>query len=404
MTYTHQPTITIGGVDYTGDTIDAVSITRGRTQVYQEPQPGYATIRLIDKTGNGLPIAAGDPVRIDLEPGRRVFWGTVTDWNARLYDTGIRNTPAATVAITAVGPMLRFNRRITAFNGRPAETDGTRILDLIEDAVSLTWEEATGTWADAEGTWAEQSVQPFDPNLIDPGLFDLAALDPTDRGYNALTTAQQAAADGFGILWETADGRLAFANADRRPANRAAGVYQIPADIINADLETVSQLADVTNRVTVTYATGSVTVQDDDSIARFGPYERQIDTQLVNETNAQARADDFLATHAVPTVQTGEIAVRLDGLSPSLAGDLLDLELNDAVRIPIPNTMRPTSRVGFIEQIVTRFDAHRAELVYTVSDYRLSEGSQRWGQVDPTLAWNDVSATLTWQDADPVTA
>jgi len=39
-----------------------------------------------------------------------------------------------------------------------------------------------------------------------------------------------------------------------------------------------------------------------------------------------------------------------------------------------------------------------------VSDYRLSEAAQRWGQVDPTLAWQDVSATLAWQDADPVTA
>ena len=404
MTFAPDPTVSIAGIDYTADAIDAVTITRGRDTVYSEPQPGFATVRLIDKTGQGVGIEVGDPVHIDLAPGRRVFWGTVTDWTAQLYDPGLRGQPAAVYSITAVGPLLRFNRRIIYFGGRQAETDGERILDIIEAGISLTWEEATGTWAQAQGTWAEATAQPFDPTIIDPGVFDLAALPAADQGYVALTAAQQAASSGEGILYETADGRIGFANADRRPANRAAGPYQIAAGIVRADLETRSQLADITNRVTVTYAGGAVTEEDIDSIGRFGPYASQVDTQLVNLTNAEARAESFLARHAIPTVQMGDVSIRLDGLDTTLAGDVLDLELNDAVRVPVPDTMGPTNRVGFVEQIVTRFDAFRAEVVLTVSDFRLSEGAQRWGQVDPTLAWQDVSATLEWQDADPVTA
>jgi hypothetical protein len=404
MTFQAAPTIRVGGVDFTGETIDAVTITRGRDTVYSEPQPGFASFRLIDKTGAGIPVEVGDRVLIDIEPGRRVFFGTVTDWNARLYDTGIRNEPAAIVSVTAVGPLLRFNRRLIYFDGRLAETDGERILNIIEEALALTWEEAVGTWEDTEGTWEDQSVQPFDSDLIDPGVFDLAAVTPNEAGYIALNLAQEAAASGEGILFETGDGFIGFANADRRAANRAAGAFQIPESLVRADLDTSSQLAEITNRVTVTFAGGVAEAEDPDSIQRFGPFASQIDTQLVNETNAQARADSFIARHAVPTVQMGAVAIRLDGLDPATAADLLELEVNDAVRVPVPLTMGPTNRTGFIEQIVVNFDPFRAEVVFKVSDFRLSEGAQRWSQVDPTLAWEDVSATLEWQDADTVTA
>jgi hypothetical protein len=404
MTFQPAPTVTIDGTDYTGDTIDQVTVTRGRDTVYSEPQPGYAVLRLIDKTGTGIPIEVGDRVTIDLEPGRPVFVGTITDWSAGLYDAGIRNTPAATVTITAVGPLMRLNRRVIYFDGRQAEQDGPRIADIIEDALGVPFEEASGTWAQQQGTFQNYLVQPYDPGLIDPGVFDLAAVPANDDGYSALTLAQQAAGSGAGILFETADGFIGFANADRRPANRAAGQFDIPSTVVRAELETTSALADITNRVTVSFAGGAVTDDDIDSIQRFGVYESQIATQLVNQTNAEARAEAFLSRHAVPTVQMGRIAIRLDGLDTSLADDLLNLDINAAVRVPVPDTMGPTNRVGFIEQIVTAFDPFRAEVTYIVSDYRLSEAAQRWGQVDPTLAWEDVWATLAWQDADPVTA
>jgi hypothetical protein len=404
MTFQADPTVTIRGVDFTGDTIDEVTVTRGRDTVYAEPQPGFATLRLIDKTGAGFPIEVGDPVSIDLEPGRTVFVGTITDWTAGLYDPGLRGDPAAIVTITAVGPLMRLNRRVIYFDGRLAELDAERIANIIETSLAVPWEEAAGTWAEQDGTFADYLVQPFDPALIDPGVFDLASIAAQDNGYNALSLAQEAAASGAGILFETGDGFIAFADADRRPANRAAGAFEIPTTVVRAELETLSQLADITNRVTVTYSGGAVTAQDLDSIQRFGVYASEVQTTLVNQANAEARADDFLTRHALPTVQMGSIAIRLDGLDDTLADDLLDLELNAAVRVPVPDTMGPTNRVGFIEQIVTRFDPHRAELVLNVSDFRLSEGGQRWGQVDATLAFEDVSATLAWQDADPVTA
>jgi hypothetical protein len=397
-----DPTVTIDGVDYTGDTIGAVRVTRGRDTVYSEPQPGYATIRLIDKTGQGIPVAVGTAVAVDLEPGRPVFRGTITDWTAELYDPGIGSTPAATVSITAVGPMLRLNRRLVFSGGRTAELEADRILAAIEDGLALTWEEASGAWDDFDGAWEDALEQPFDPALIDPGIFTLGDLDPQDAGYNALTVIQQSAASGAGIAYETADGFIAFANADRRPANRAAGPYDVPSTVVVAQLNTYSQLADISNKVAVTYASGVETAQDDVSISQYGSWERQVDTNLANQSNALARANDYINRHGQPSVQFGQVAIRVDGLGVTLAGQLLDLDINDAVDIPIPRTLLPTNTVGFVEQVVYRFDAFRAEIVLTVSDYRLSEAAERWGQVEPSIIWDDV--LITWSQATTVYA
>jgi len=404
-TFAPNPTVTIDGVDYTGDTIGAVRVTRGRDTVYSEPQPGFATIRLIDKTGQGIPVAVGTPVAVDLEPGRPVFRGTITDWTAELYDAGIGSTPAATVSITAVGPMLRLNRRLVFRTGRTLELEADRIVAAIEDALALTWEEASGPWEDFDGAWQDALEQPFDPALIDPGIFELGDLDPQDAGYNALTVVQQSAASGAGIAYETADGFIAFANADRRPDNRTAGPYSIPGNVVVAQLNTFSQLADITNKVSVTYEGGVVTAADGVSIEQYGSWEKQVDTNLANLSNAEARANDYISRHGQPSVQFGQVGIRVDGLDPTLADDLLDLDINDAVDIPIPRTLLPTNTVGFIEQVVYRFDAFRAEIILTVSDYRLSEAAVRWGQLPDSqteffsATWQYVKPQIRWQDA-----
>lgn len=408
MSWTPQPLVTIGDVtglwsfasptwatmppvwsrvgivptfDFTGDTIGQVTVTRGRDTVYSEPQPGFASVELIDKTGVGLGLEVGLRIAIEVEPDRPVFVGTITDWTAQLYDAGIANTTAAVYQITAVGPLVTLNRRVIYTAGRAAELDASRIDNILSVA----------------------APDIYDPALIDPGVFDLAAIPAEDAGYNALTLAQQAAGSGAGILFETADGFVGFVDADGRPLIRRAGVFNIPANVVRAQLETLSQLADITNRVTVTYSGGAVVRTDTDSIGRFGEFDRQIETQLVNLSNAEIRAEAFVSSHAVPTVQMSPITIRVDGLDEALAQDILDIDINHAVEVPVPSTLLPTSSIGFVEQIVTRLDPYRVEVALTVSDYRLSEGAQRWGQVDPTIRWQDVSATLTWQDAVEVT-
>lgn len=405
MSWRPAPTVTIGGVDYTGQTIGQVTVTRGRRTVYERPNAGFASIELRD-VGDLPPLRVGRDVVVTIEDSagtpRTVFTGLLSDWSSQTVSTG--NQPIVVYSLQAVGPLALLNRRTVLAGGSPAETDGDRVLAAVSGA-DLTWEEVPfeTTWADAEGTW--ETFGPVDTTLIDPGVFDLAALDPSDGGYNALQVAQDAGFSGEGILFEAPDGRIGYANADRRAANEQAGFLPIPAALLDVEGLTLTQaLADITNRVAVEYAAGAVTSEDLFSITEFGLYETEFRTLLVNETNAQARADEFIARHAVPPLVLEELPLNLLALPDGLRDSVIDLNTNDALEVTgIPNRIGLTTFQGFVEGLTLTVDPFSARLIFTVSEKGLSVGSQRWGQVSDAIAWQDVDSALTWQDATVVT-
>jgi hypothetical protein len=169
-------------------------------------------------------------------------------------------------------------------------------------------------------------------------------------------------------------------------------------------LRVLSQLADITNVVTVEFDGGAVTEQDTASIVEFGRYETDIRTQLANQSNAEVRAEEFLLRHAIPAVNLEELPVNLLAVGDSLRDGLLAAGPNDFVEVTgIPARVGFTSFRGFVEGLTFSVGEFEARLSLLVSDRRLSVGSQRWGQVADTIAWQDVDATLVWQDAREVT-
>ena len=405
MTWRPAPTVTIDGVDYTGQTIGRVTVTRGRRTVYERPNAGFASIELRD-VGDLAPLGVGREVVVSIEDSsaaaQTVFTGLLSDWASQTIATG--NDPVVIYRLQAVGPLALLNRRTVLAAGSPAETDGDRVLAAVKGA-DLTWEEvALGlAWEDAEGTW--ETFGPVDTSLIDPGVFDLSALDPSDRGYNALQVAQDAGFSGEGILFEAPDGRIGYANADRRAANEQAGFLQFPAALLDVDGVTLAQaLADITNRVSVEFATGAVTAQDIFSITEFGLYESEFRTDLVNEANAQVRADEFISRHAIPPLVLDQLPINLLALPDALRDSVIALNSNDALEVTgIPNRVGLTTFQGFVEGLTLTVDPFAAEVVFTVSEKGLSVGSQRWGQVPDSIAWEDVDSALTWADATTVT-
>jgi hypothetical protein len=257
-------------------------------------------------------------------------------------------------------------------------------------------------------TW--ETVDPgFDADLIDPGVFDLTALPAADSGYSALTVTSDAGQSAKGVLFETPSGFIGYADADRRPANLAAGPLQVPYQRVAADgLSFSSSLSDVTNRVTVEYGTDqAVTEEDTFSIGRFGLLHTTLDTILLNQTNAEARADDFLFAHSRPATELQQLTVNLrDDLPDTLRDNLLTVNTNAAVRVtglPIKVGLGDTRFSGFVEGVRITVSDFEANLTLFVSDELLSFGSVLWGQVTATIDWQDVNATLTWADARRVT-
>jgi hypothetical protein len=320
-----NPTVEIGGTDYTAQAIDRIRIFRGRRTVYERPNAGYASISLRD-IGDMPDVQVGREVVVRIDDIYGIpfvlFTGTLSDWQSDAQPA--QNGPVVTYRLQAVGPLATLNRRVIFFDGRAAENDAER--------VEATLVAALGTAG-------------VDPALIDPGVFDLAALGTADAGYSALTVAQDAGFSGEGLLFENPDGLIGYTDADRRLINERAGALNIPFAELSAEgLSVLQQLADITNSVTVTYATGAVSDDDTGSIGLFGLFETELQTQLVNQSNAEARALQFLQRHATPRQILDTLRFNLLSVGDSLRDGLLGLGPSSAVRVTgIP------ARVGFTE-------------------------------------------------------
>ena len=414
MTWAPSPTLTIGGVDYTGATLETVRIVRGRPEVFSEPRAGYLIAELIDLVGNGIPVRPFDNVTFTMDDSNgnpvTVFAGQVSDTSASLFDTGVESgTPGSVTTVIAVAALARLSRRVVLEDGAPAEKDGDRIARLVEDGIAATWEESPGTWAQqGDVTW-----ETFDAGLdlarIDqPGIFDISVLPAEDSGYNPLSQGYLTAFSAQGVLYDDREGFIAYADGDRRIATDIADDYlELPATILSAQqLSVQSNAGDITTSVSVTFEGGAVIFDDIAAFLRLGRLARQFETNLVNQSNAEAWAERYLLGHAGDIVKLQQVTARLDILDDDTLRDaLLELDVNAGVELDgIPSTLGLTFRRTFLEGISWNVDRERVSVALDLSDAELSVGFQRWSSVDPNLAWEDVSATLTWQDARTVTA
>lgn len=410
MTYLPNPAVTIGSVNFTGNTVGEVTVSRGRRTVYERTNAGFASIDLIDVTG--IPtFTVGDEVQVEIDRAdflwsgapsswsgmggswsaavpptfvpSPVFTGTLSDWSSET--TPARDRPIVRYRLQAVGPLATLNRRQILFDGRISENDAERVGAVLTAALGSAI---------------------FDPTLVDPGVFTLAALGTADAGYNALTTAQNAEFSGEGLLFETEDGKIGYQDADRRLANERAEVITVPFGVLSAEgIQVLQQLADITNTVTVAFEGGAVTEADQSSIDTFGLFETELSTQLVNVGNAEARAGNFLSQHAVPSRNLEELRFRLRGVDDdALRNALLDVAVSDALEVTgVPAPVGFTEFRGFVEGVRLTVNDFDARLSLTVSDRRLSIAAERWGQVLGTIEWQDVDPALTWDDARRVT-
>jgi hypothetical protein len=405
-TWSPVVTVTIAGTDFTGSTVDTVQLRRGRQTVYQNIQAAVASITLIDVAGTGIVPTVADSVVITLQDSAgapvTLFVGEVSDFQTSIYDAGIRNSPAAQIRITAVSNLAKLQRRQVFATGRPVEKDGERVFDILIDGLALEWADATGTWDDlTTQTWA--TVDPaIDFTIVDtPGLFDIEALPALAEGYDAGQTAGEAGLSTGGLLYETADGRIGYADGTRRRANALAGYMQIPADVLTASqVTTSSQLADLANNVIVQYEAGEVTVVDPVSVERFGKLTQQLNTILVNEPEATVFADAYLQAHSLPVISFESASIRLEqDMDDTLRNQLLGLEVNDAVEIDdLPVTLGLPSFAGFVEGVVVTIDPFRTNIDLLVSAANLSLGPLFWAAL-PAIAWQDLPANLQWINA-----
>jgi hypothetical protein len=301
--------------------------------------------------------------------------------------------------------------------------DGVRVGDALLAALGAIWQEQnpffqwelsgspsptpdfklpsltapSGVGADV--TW--DTFDSFDPSIIDDGVFDVAALDPQVAGYSAQQIADQTGFSAQGTVFETGDGRVGYADADRRSLNAQDGFITLPSSVLERQGFSVSSdIADLVNQVTVEFDGGVVTDSDDVSVGLFGPQQETLNTILADQSNAESLAAEYLLRHSAPSRILDELSLSLLNVDDSLRDELLTVNVNDAVAVTgLPSKVGFNLFQGFVEGYTFVFDRFDVRLRLNVSELFFSVGDPRWSQLADSLAWQDVGAGVTWEDS-----
>lgn len=381
MTWLLDPTVTVGGVDYTGETLWNVNVYYGRTSIWEQARAGYANIEILNTDNTHNLWVINETVTIKLKDTSgvdvTVFTGILTDIRNVVTQSGDVGT-VVKQTLTAVGPFAFMARKVVGTSSYPKEYDDDRMLAILTEC---------GVTIDVVDT---------------PGVYEFTAhaANPND-GY---TQAAYFAQMGFGYIYETTNGEVGYANESHRLNEvQSFGYFEIPLDyILSAGVSSNETLNDVTNDVLLSYkANATVTATSAGSIAAYGLQAASIQTELENTGEAQFQADRYVALRAIPQTNLSSFTIQLN--SGFLTDADLDIFLNMYMGKPIEILNLPTPIIhntyrGFVEGWNLSFNRVEAAITLTTTDATYSLTPTRWQDVDPAQMWSDVGATIRWYE------
>lgn len=380
--YDPHGTVTIDGVSFTSNTINSVSITYGRTNIWEQARAGFARIEILvlNNANNAFEINDSVVITVDDSAGapQTVFTGKITDVNNSMSGVGTSGE-AAIQTISAVAPFAFMARKVVGSTAYPAEYDDVRITTILTEA----------------GVTIETVDSPGDYK------FAARAGSPAD-GYSLAAYFAQMA---FGYLYETTDGKVGYANeAHRTTYVNTYGYTSIPESyILWQGITSNRSLNDILNAITLSYDVGTVTSEDVDSQVAYGKIASSINTELTILAEAQNQADRYITQRSLPQTSLSSFVMPLD--SPAVSDGDRDLLINISMGLPIEITGLPvpissTTYRGFVEGWNMSFSRHQLFLTVTTSDATFSLVPTRWQDVSPSLIWSAVGATVTWATYD----
>lgn len=404
--------VTIGGVDVTDVSIANLTITSGRTDIYEQPVAGYCSITLINLTQAPVTAEINDPILVQVKDTSgnyvSIYGGTVTDIDLKVNTAGTLGVTES-ISIIALGALARLPR-LTFTGTVGANFDGDQMIEVLSEYLYGYWDQLdpTLTWAafNATQTWDDALNQGIG-TIDQPGDFDLAS--HTADSVDVYSLAKKIATSGGGYLYEDAQGRINYADASHRAAYLAAeGYIDLDAnDAIASNIATTRRAGDVRNSLTVKFgSTGSSEVTETDlaSIAIFGELGQVIDTVLANATDAEDQAEFFLSLRATP--QSFFKAITYELVSPDLSDadrdDLLNIEMGSALNIiNLPANISSGQFLGFVEGWTFSAGFNTLSITMNLTPVDFSLLPVRWNGVATDLEWYDLG-TIIWQDATQI--
>jgi hypothetical protein len=406
--------VEIDGVAYTTAVLANLSISSGRTNIYEQAQAGYVNIQLLDVSQTTIPVSINSTIGVSIKDTSgayvAIFGGNVVDIGLEVLDVG-STAFTQTYSITALGALARLPKALT--NGvLSKDFDGDQIYTILRAVLLNTWAEVAGavtwgTYTPATTTWANAENNGLG-EIDQPGDYELAARSSDRTDIYSLVSAL--ATSGLGYIYEDAQGRISYADASHRTEYLAANGYvQLTANQARAaGLRTETRAGDVRNSVTIKYGATSSSeksASDADSINTYGTLAQIITTTLHNSADATSQANFYLDLRKDPQANFNQITFDLTNPEMDNADrdDLLGVFMGQPVAInDLPLNMGSIFQ-GFVEGWSFKASYNQLSISLILSPTAYSLQSLDWGEIANTYIWSGVSPTLDWQRATIIT-
>jgi len=402
--------VTISGVQYQTAILANLTITSGRTNIYEQANAGYTNLEIINLDQSSVTIGINDPLTIELQDSTAtfvpIFGGSVVDVSIAVAEVGSVDY-AQRVKIVALGALARLPKALT--NGVLSQDfDGDQIYSILSEVLFTQWQQvpAALTWATYDPTTQWQDAENTGLGEIDrPGNYELAQRSSSRTDVYSLVAAL--ASSGLGYLYESPTGQIGYADSTHRTNYLAANGYvDLTANhALASGLSIQSRAGDVRNDITLNYNTNSqdeVSAVDSASVGLYGQLAQIFTTTIKHQVDAQDQADFYLELRAYPRFNFNNITFELTNpeLDDADRDDLINVFMGMPVNIAdLPLNMNSGDYLGFVEGWTFSARYNQVSVSMIVSPIAFSLQAMRWNDVPVVEQWNTVNPTLDWINA-----
>jgi hypothetical protein len=400
----------IDSVEYTNLILSNLTITSGRTDIYQQPVAGYVNLTVINLDQSNLPFNVSQSVSVELKDSTDtfvpIFGGTITDLELSISQIGNVGY-SQSYQITALGALSKLPKTLFT-KALSQDHDGDQIYEILRETLFSQWGQVpaaltwgtyapTVTWANAGNSGLGEVDRPGDYVMINRGI------DPID----SYSLASEIALSGLGYLYEDGQGRIGYADSTHRTEYLTANGYVelSAAQARAAGLKIRTRSGDVRNDVAITYesnGSGRVEAKDNQSIGLYGSLAQVFVTRLKHTADATFQANFYLKLRAYPRAVFDSITYDLTNaqIDDSDRDSLINVFMGMPVNISnLPLNMNSGDFLGFVEGWTLQAAYNELSIQIFVSPISFSLQAMRWNSVPVTETWSTVNPTLTWENA-----
>ena len=402
--------VKIAGTQYTNYALANLSITSGRTNIYEQANAGYVNLQLINLDQSIVDIEINDSVTIELQDSTAtfvpIFGGTVVEFDIGILESGVVGINQS-VSIIALGALSRLPKALTD-GVLTQDFDGDQILTILTDLLINSWNEvpAALTWATYDPTEQWQNAQNTGLGEIDtPGSYELAQRSSSTIDVYSLVSAL--ATSGLGYLYESATGQISYASADHRSIYLATNGYTdvSAAQALARSLSVQTRSGDIRNEIVIKYnqnSSSEVTDEDAISIGLFGRLAQIITTTIKHQADAESQAAFYLTLRSYPQANFNQITFELTNseIDDADRDALINIFMGLPLRITdLPLNMASGTYLGFVEGWTWRASYNSVSVTALLSPLAFSLQAMQWQDVAIAEQWNTISGSLNWADA-----